>query len=106
LTALTADFDAVAETGQAQADAAYRVSTESIKIKLGSPLDGQVYGFAADLRRNFPGAVVLTSLKLARPPKLDPDMLAQLNKGGGLVSGEMELLWRTALANAPGEKKP
>jgi len=109
LTALTADFEAANDktapaAGQAQADA-YRVSTETIRIRLGSPLDGQIYRFAADLRGNFPGSAVLMSLKLARPPQVTPDMLAQINKKGAIVTGEMELLWRTALANAP-EQKP
>lgn len=108
LTAMTADFSASNEkaapaaAGQPQADA-YRVSVESIKIKLGSPLDGQIYGFIADLRRNFPGSVVLMSLKLSRPPKVTADMLAQISRKGTIVTGEMEVVWRTALAN---EKKP
>lgn len=114
LTALTADFDVAigALAGPAQAPAqgqpqaqagAYRVNVETIRIKLGSPLDGQIYGFAADLRRNFPGSAVLMSLKLTRPPKVTPDMLQQINRKGVIVTGDMELLWRTALAN---EKKP
>lgn len=111
LTAMTADFEAVpdekapaakANTSQAEA---YRVSVESIKIKLGSPLDGQIYAFTADLRRNFPGSVVLSSIKLTRPPKVTPDMLAQVSRKGSIVTGEMSLIWRTALANAP-EQKP
>ncbi|MBX7197993.1 MAG: hypothetical protein K1X51_01295 [Rhodospirillaceae bacterium] len=110
LTEMTAEFAAANDraapptANQAQTQAqAYRVSVESIKIKLGSPLDGQIYGFTADLRRNFPGSAVLTSLKLSRPPKVTADMLAQISKKGAIVTGEMDLVWRTALAN---EQKP
>lgn len=111
VTAMTAEFSiatapatkaAAASPGQAEA---YRVSVEAIKIKLGSPIDGQIYAFAADLRRNFPGSAVLMSMKLSRPPKVTSDMLAQISKKGAIVNGEMELVWRTALANQP-EQKP
>lgn len=108
LTQMTADFSAAPAATAATAPAAnqadaYRVNVESIKIKLGSPLDGQVYGFASDLRRNFPGSAVLMSMKLSRPLKLTADMIEQVSRKGAIVTGEMELLWRTALAN---EKKP
>lgn len=110
LTAMNAEFavandpPSAAAASQAQGQAvAYRVSAESIKMRLGSALDGQIYGFAADLRRNFPGSAVLVSMKLSRPPKVTSEMLAQISKQGTIVSGEMELIWRTALASAPGQ---
>lgn len=109
LTQLTADFGAAndrASQSAAQTQAnAYRVSAETIKLKVGSPLDGQVYRFIADLRQGFPGSAVLMSLKLGRPAKVTPALLAQISKKGVIVEGEVELLWRTALANEP-EKKP
>ncbi len=103
LTQMTADFSTTAAPPAAGQADAYRVSSESIKIKLGSPLDGQIYGFVSDLRRNFPGSAVLMSMKLARPPKITAGMIEQVSRKGAIVTGEMELVWRTALAN---EQKP
>lgn len=107
LTSLAADFAAVNDRASAAqaTTGAYRVSAEAIKVKVGAPLDGQIYRFIADLRQNFPGAAVLVSVKLSRPPKVTPDMLAKINRKGVIVDGEMELIWRTALANQP-EKAP
>lgn len=111
LTLLAYDFNtaaansAVAVTSQAQGTN-YRVNVEGITIKLGSPLDGQIYKFLLDLKSEFPGAVVLQSLELQRAVAVTSVMLDQISRGAdaGLVQGEAKLIWRTAQSNDPAKK--
>jgi hypothetical protein len=85
----------------------YRINVESVTLKIGAPLDGQIYGFVRDLGTDFPGAAVVQSIDLQRPAKISSDVLNQLSRGedSGVVTGEIKFLWRTAQANEP-EKKP
>lgn len=111
LTVLSYDFNAapansaVAVTSQAQGTN-YRVNLEGISMKLGSPLDGQIYKFLLDLRSEFPGAAILQSLELQRAPAVTSVMLDQISRGAdaGLVQGEAKLIWRTAQSNDPAKK--
>ena len=111
LTLLAYDFNtapansAAAVTSQAQGTN-YRVNVEGITMKLGSPLDGQIYKFLLDLKSEFPGAVVLQSLELQRAVAITSVMLDQISRGAdaGLVQGEAKLIWRTAQSNDPAKK--
>lgn len=84
-----------------QASAAYRLSVERVSLEIGAPIDGAVYGFLADITETFPGAAVLESISLARPPAITEADLAGLSapRGGALAQGTLVFSWRTAQAN-------
>ncbi len=77
---------------------AYRVSIEDVTLKVDAPTDGAIYNFIADITEEFPGAAVLRSVALTRPPQITAQILSQLSQGGGAVTGEVIISWRTAQA--------
>jgi hypothetical protein len=84
---------------------AYKVDADTIALRIGAPLDGQIYKFLLALTRDFPGAIVISSVSLERSPRVTDGMLATLAQGGAFVSGEARVIWRTAQTNES-EKKP
>jgi hypothetical protein len=120
LSALNYDFAVVGEKSAAAVgsqapnqtapdgkSSSYRINVESVELKVGAPLDGQIYGFIQDLGKSFPGAAIVQSVELHRAPKVTQEMLTQVSRGedSHLVNGEIRFLWRTAQAN-DSEKKP
>jgi hypothetical protein len=104
LTDLTYNFAAatadspLAATSQPNSSA-YRVSIESIDLRVAAPLDGAIYGFLTDIHDSFPGAVVLSSAVVRRLRVLNDQELQAVSAGSArIVTGEVKLLWRTAQA--------
>lgn len=86
---------------------AYRVSVESILLKVSAPVDGAVFRMVDDVNRTFPGSVVLESMNLARAPMVNETELAAISRGdSSLVSGEVVLSWRTAQKEEDKTAKP
>jgi hypothetical protein len=84
--------------------AAYRVSIESIEMRVAAPLDGSIYGFLSDIYDSFPGAAVLSSAVVRRLRVLTDQELQAVSAGSArLVTGEVSLLWRTAQAQEKAE---
>jgi hypothetical protein len=79
----------------------YRVSVETVELKVGAPYDGAIYGFIADVTEAFPGSAVVDSISLARAQDLTDTALAAISAGqeAQLVTGEIRLSWRTAQAD-------
>lgn len=106
LTTLNYSFSAAAATS-AQAVMAqpksgtYRVSVETVELKVGAPYDGAIYGFISDVTEAFPGSAVLDSVSLARAQGLTDAALSAISSGqeAQLVTGEIRLSWRTAQAD-------
>jgi hypothetical protein len=103
LTQLNYDFNTAADTSltavaSQPTSGDYRVNVEAIKLNVGAPVDGKIYGFLYDVADNFPGAIVVQSVSLTRAPKVSSEMLdlVSQNQDSGLVKGEVLLLWRTA----------
>jgi len=46
----------------------YRVSVENIELKVGAPLDTQIFEFVLDLAESFPGAAVVQYVEMQRAP--------------------------------------
>lgn len=85
----------------------YRVSVESIVLKIAAPLDGAVFRMLDDVNRTFPGSVVLESMTLSREPSVNETQLAAISAGqSSLVSGEVILSWRTAQKEENPTAKP
>jgi hypothetical protein len=84
----------------------YRVSVENIEVKVGAPLDTQIFEFALDLAESFPGAAVVQSIDVQRAPTIGEAMLDNVSQGqdSGIVSGDIKVTWRTAQANEPDKK--
>lgn len=88
----------------------YHVNVETIKLDVGAPVDGKIYGFLADIAGSFPGAAVIQEVDLSRAAQVTSAMLDAVsrNEDAGLVKGQVILLWRTAQANEnkaePGKK--
>ena len=59
----------------------YRVSVESIVLKIAAPLDGAVFRMLDDVNRTFPGSVVLESMTLSREPSVNETQLAAISAG-------------------------
>lgn len=86
---------------------AYRVSVESIVLKVGAPVDGAVFRMVDDVNRTFPGSVVLESMSLSRPDIVNETELSAISRGeSNLVSGEVVLSWRTAQKEEDETAKP
>lgn len=105
LSAVQWTFNAVAESAPGAALAqprsgAYRLSVELIGLKIGAPYDGPIYSFVADITSSFPGSLVVESFDLQRAPTLSDAALQSVSAGrdSGLVTGDLELVWRTAQA--------
>lgn len=80
--------------------AAYRVSVESISLKISAATDGAIYRFLEDIADSFPGSAITQSVRLSRVPDLTAGIMANLASGkdAGIVTGDIEVLWRTAEA--------
>lgn len=80
---------------------AYRLSVEEIELAVGTPVDGAVYRFIADITDRFPGSAVVQEVTLQRAPSVTSDALNAVSSGAdsGLVKGEIKMVWRTAQAN-------
>jgi hypothetical protein len=98
--ALSFTFSAAASLDTAQrqpASGAYRLSVETIALKIEAPLDGPIYRFLDDVTNSFPGALSLESLALTRVANVNETELSQVAAGHGkLVTGDVVLSWRTA----------
>jgi hypothetical protein len=99
-----AESQSAAAVGSQPRSDAYRVSVESIDLKVDAPIDGAIYEFVTDINASFPGAVVIESVSLRRADRLSASALDLLSKGQSsqLVTGDILLSWRTAQAQ---EKK-
>lgn len=80
----------------------YRLSVENVRLTIGAPLDGPIYGFISDISQSFPGAAVVELVTLNRAPGISESAIAALSNGtnSGLVTGEIQMSWRTAQAEA------
>jgi hypothetical protein len=112
LTTLTYDIAAAgvraAATAASQpAKGGYRVKVEQMSLKVGAPLDTDVFDFLMDLGENFPGSAVVEQFSLERAAGLTTDALNQVSRGreSGLVKSEIHVTWRTAEAEDD-DKKP
>jgi hypothetical protein len=78
----------------------YKVSVETVDLKVEAPLDVMVFEFMADLAEDFPGAAVLQEFQIARVATVTEEALQSVSSGtaAGLVSGEIKFIWRTAQA--------
>lgn len=75
----------------------YKVSVETIEVALGAPTDGIIYGFVASMLDDFPGAIILDKIELARSKDISQSALNDVARGrGALVTGKALLTWRTA----------
>ena len=85
----------------------YRVFVENIELKIGAPLDQNVYSFIAAVHDEFPGTMVLTRVALDRAPAITPEALNKVSRGedSGLVKGTISYSWRTAQKNDDDKKK-
>jgi hypothetical protein len=103
--AVVADKAPAAVASQAKSDA-YRVDVEGISLKIGSPLDGQIYNYVLDIQKDFPGTVILQSMDLSRAPQVTTSMLDRVSQAqdAGLVIGDVRLLWRTAQSKQDDKK--
>ncbi|TAK99535.1 MAG: hypothetical protein EPO08_16030 [Rhodospirillaceae bacterium] len=84
----------------------YRVSVENIELKVGAPLDTQIFEFVLDLAESFPGAAVVQYVEMQRAATIAEAMLDHVSQGqdSGIVSGDIKVTWRTAQANEPDKK--
>ena len=84
----------------------YHVSVENIELKVGAPLDTQIFDFVLDLAESFPGAAVVQYVEMRRAPEIGEGMLDNVSQGqeSGIVSGDIKVTWRTAQANEPDKK--
>ena len=112
LESLTYSFAAAADQSLAAVKSqpvtgGYKVSVESVDLKLGAALDTPIYGFLMDLGDDFPGAVVLQSFTITRDPVVSDTAIDRLSHGlsSGLVNGEAKVIWRTAQAVEEAKKK-
>jgi hypothetical protein len=103
LSALTYTFTAgatraVASAGKPSNAGGYKLKLETVTLKVGAPLDTQVYDFMMDLGENFPGTAVVEGFTLERAAEITTDELNQVAHGqdSGLVKGEIVFTWRTA----------
>jgi hypothetical protein len=94
------------ESAQSQpTSGAYRVSVETVSLKIAAPMDGAIYRFLDDINHAFPGAVALESLILTRVPEVNEGALAQVASGSArLVTGDVVLSWRIAQKEESKEK--
>jgi cell division protein FtsB len=106
LTSLDYNFQAVnASTPQAASTQpkaeSYNVSVETISLTVDAPLDRPVYQFIESLHSKFPGALVLTSVEVARAKTISPEALNRVSLGqeSGLVASKLVYSWRTAQQN-------
>ena len=78
----------------------YKVQVDKVELKVGAPLDNQIYDFVQDLNQSFPGAAVVEQVTMDRAPQLTTDALNQVSRGqdSGLVKGQVVFTWRTAQA--------
>jgi hypothetical protein len=85
----------------------YRVFVENIELKVGAPLDQNVYSFIAAVHDEFPGTMTLTGLELDRAAAITPEALNKVSRGedSGLVKGTVKYSWRTAQKNEEADKK-
>jgi hypothetical protein len=109
LTTLNYNFKLQGEGGQSteKVMGGYRLHSEVVELKIGAPLDTQIYDFVTDLGESFPGAAVVEEVKLERAPALTTEALNAVSSGqeSGLVKGEMTFAWRTAQAQEPDSSK-
>jgi len=83
----------------------YHVSIENIQLKVGAPIDGNIYRFLVDITDSFPGSAVLELFSLRRPEFISAEALnaVSLGRDAKLVEGDIVLSWRTAQAKDKGE---
>jgi hypothetical protein len=93
----TAGTGSVAAAQSQPTSGAYKVSVETIALKIAAPLDGAIFRLIDDVNRTFPGSVVLESMTLERPLEVNEAALSDIGRGSSsLVTGEVTLSWRTA----------
>jgi hypothetical protein len=106
LTALSYNFD-MAKGNSVKAlesqpkSGGYNVSVENIELRVGAPLDGNIYRFIADISDTFPGSIIVNGFELKRPPEITPLALEMVSRGqdSQLVTGTIKVSWRTAQAD-------
>ena len=105
LSALSYGFNAAGDQSLANAKSQpssgdFKVSVENVELKLGAALDSQIFEMVLDLAESFPGAAVVQSIELIRPPRVTDEMLKNVGKSSdpGIVTGTVKFAWRTAQA--------
>lgn len=97
---------AAAKVASQPVSGGYKVQVQKLELKVGAPLDTQIFEFLLDLGESFPGSAVVEQFKLERATDITTDALNQVSRGteAGLVKGEVTVIWRTAQAEDKDKK--
>ena len=79
------------------------VSNSKVSITFKALTDEYVYNYIADIKKNFPGYIKLTSFYVRKAGEIDKGSLLQIAQGNmlGLVEAKIDFAWHDLQYNAP-----